>query len=334
VRGYAQRAAGEHLQERIRATAYPCVERGGVVWTYMGPRATPPPLPDFEANMLPDGEWTVTAAMRECNYFQALEGDIDTSHAQYLHWGSVRSQDTRPGTFISYRVQDRSPRYRVTETDFGTLYGAYMPAEADSYYWRIAGFLFPFYTMTPTGVLGHQVMARAWVPIDDDHTMFIMMAKRDERESRPRDQVNGGGTRPVETTGSGWLDRFRMRANARNDYFIDRDRQRRKVNFTGIEGVPVQDQAVTESMGPIYDRSQEHLGSSDTMIIQTRLRALEAVKAFRDEGVVPPGVDDPQVFRVRTGGVVLPRTADWLTETRHLRQAFVDHPELDPAVIG
>src|SRR5438093_3826395 len=65
------------FKSRVRATAYPCRERGGVVWAYMGPRSEPPPLPDLEPNMLPDGQWNVNATMRECNYFQAMEGDID-----------------------------------------------------------------------------------------------------------------------------------------------------------------------------------------------------------------------------------------------------------------
>jgi phenylpropionate dioxygenase-like ring-hydroxylating dioxygenase large terminal subunit len=321
------------FKERIRAIAYPCVERAGIVWTYLGPRIPPPPFPDFEAAMLPDGQWTVSAAMRSCNYFQALEGDIDTVHAQYLHWGSVRSEDTKAGTFISYRVQNRSPRYRVVDTDFGTMYGAYLPAEADSYYWRIACFLFPCFTITPTGPLGHQVMLRAWVPMDDEHTLFLMVAKREARGPRERDAV-GGGSRPIMANTTDWYGRFRMRPDARNDYFIDRDKQRRKVNYTGIDGVPVQDQAVTESMGPISDRSAEHLASSDAMIIQTRQRAIAAAKALRDRGELPPGVDRPEVFRVRGGGVVLPRDADWLAATAHLRAAFVHHPEIDPAIVG
>jgi phthalate 4,5-dioxygenase len=321
------------FKDRIRARAYPCQERGGIVWAYLGPRTPPPPLPDFEGNMLPEGEWTLTASMRECNYFQALEGDIDTSHAQYLHWGSVRAEETRAGTFISYRVQNRNPRYRVVDTEFGTMYGAYLPAGEDHYYWRIACYLFPFYTITPTGPLGQQVMIRAWVPIDDAHTLFIMSAQRDERGPRQRDQVAGGG-RPILANTPDWYGRFRMRPNASNDYFIDRDKQRCKENFTGIDGVPVQDQAVTESMGPIYNREQEHLASSDAMIIQTRQRLIAAAMALRNRGEVPPGVDAPEVYRVRGGGVVLPRDADWLAATVELRAAFVAHPEIDPAIVG
>ena len=79
-------------------------------------------------------------------------------------------------------------------------------------------------------------------------------------------------------------------------------------------------------MGPIYDRSQEHLGTSDAMVIRTRRRVIAASRALRDAGTVPPGVDDPTVYRYRSGGVVLPRDADWLEATKGLRRAFAEPP--------
>src|SRR5207248_6766233 len=66
--------AESNFKTKIKAAAYPCVERGGAVWTYMGPREVPPPLPQFEANMLPSAR--ASRSMRECNYMQSLEGDI------------------------------------------------------------------------------------------------------------------------------------------------------------------------------------------------------------------------------------------------------------------
>ena len=76
------------------------------------------------------------------------------------------------------------------------------------------------------------------------------------------------------------------------------------------------------------------LGSSDAMVIRTRKRLIDAAKALRDSGKVPPGVDDPGVYAVRSGGVVLPRDADWIDATRALRKAWVEHPELSRAVLG
>jgi hypothetical protein len=122
-----------------------------IIWTYMGPRQTPPPLPDIEPNMLPQGEYQVQKVLRECNWFQGLEGDIDTSHLGFLHLGAIKPEQTKPGTFDYYNVADRAPKYEVVDTEFGTSYGAYRPAEADTYYWRIAHFLFPVLHDDPDG---------------------------------------------------------------------------------------------------------------------------------------------------------------------------------------
>jgi hypothetical protein len=90
----------------------------------------------------------------------------------------------------------------------------------------------------------------------------------------------------------------------------------------------LQDQAITESMGAIIDRTNEHLGTSDAMIIRTRRRLLRAAQALRQDGIIPPAVDAPELYRQRSGGVILPRPADWLEATQALRQAFVEHPAL------
>jgi phthalate 4,5-dioxygenase len=325
--------AESNFKNKVRARAYPCQERGGLVWTYMGPRDEPPPLPQLEQNMLPEGQASVRAILRECNYMQALEGDIDTSHLSYLHLGSVAPEDTTPGTFSYWNVADRAPRYAVTDTDFGTMYGAYRPAEEDSYYWRIAYFLFPFYTMTPVGVLGLGGNVRAWVPMDDDHTMFYMMNGQAFRNPNNVTLAASAQMAVLPNT-TDWYGRFRLRANAMNDYEIDREKQLRNESYTGINGIHLQDQAITESMGTIYRRNQEHLGTSDSMVIRTRRRMIGAAKALRELNMVPPGVDNPEVYGVRSGGVVLPRTADWITATEDLRRAFVEHPELDASVLG
>jgi phthalate 4,5-dioxygenase oxygenase subunit len=324
------------FKSKVRARAYPCVERNGIVWTYMGSRPTPPPLPDIEPNLLPTDQVVVQKVLRECNWFQALEGDVDTSHLGFLHLGAVKPEDTKPGSFEYYLVADRAPRYDVVDTEFGTSYGCYRPAETDTYYWRIAHFLFPFYTMIPTGILGMQILVRAWVPVDDGHVMFWSIGVPRTREGRGATggaiAMQGGGRAAAAAGGlagghgflpdtTDWLGAFRLAQHKDNDYRIDREAQR-TTSFTGIAGIHQQDQAITESMGTIIDRTQEHLGSSDAMVIRTRRRAINAAKALRDRGEVPPGVDDPKVYRYRSGGVILPREADWLEATKELRQAL------------
>jgi len=319
------------FKHKVRAIAYPTRERGGMVWAYLGPRSTPPPLPSFEGNMLPDGEWQVTAIQRECNWFQGLEGDIDTSHFSFLHAGSMDVTTQQPGTFSYYMLADRAPRYSVVDTDFGTMYGAYRDTDDGRRYWRVANFLFPFWTMPPQGMLGHKITARGWVPMDDTHTMFYMAGPKIRRSG------GGGPMNRLQPNTTDWLGRFRMTANARNDYLIDREKQRHNADmddFTGISGIHLQDQAITESEGPIYDRSTEHLASSDMMIIRVRRRLLMAAHALAEQGLVPPGIDDPDVFAARAGGVFLPDDAEWLAATEDLRRGFVKHPEFDATITG
>lgn len=313
----------------IKATAYPCVERGGIVWTYMGSREVPPPLPDIEGNQLPDDKRSVWAVMRNCNWLQALEGDIDTSHQGFLHHGTMKPEETKIGSFQYYISRDRAPRYLSSETDYGEIYGAYRPAEPGSKYWRLAEFLFPFYTNPPQGVLGHHIFNRAWIPMDDTHTMVFTMEQKGRGESFE-----------MQPNGTGWFERFRLLADESNDYLMDRQIQRKgsyaengTTSWTGITGILVQDQAVTESMGAISDRSIEHLGSADMMAVTVRKQLLRAVKELDDEGVVPPGVDDPAAYRVRAGGVILPEEADWLESTEKLREAYVEHPEIDSTAV-
>ncbi len=321
--------AESNFKNKVRAKAYPALERNGIVWCYMGTREVLPPLPDFEANLVGEGVVRLNLTMRDCNYMQALEGDIDTSHLGYLHLGASKWEEQDPGSFEYYALKDRAPRYDVIETEFGTSYGAYRPAEEDTYYWRTAHFLFPFYTMIPSGKLGEQILVRAWVPLDDEHTMYwgimIHFEADSPRAMRPA-QAAAARSRSGDAllaNSTDWLGRFRLRQNAANDYEIDREKQKNLVNYTGLDNVPLEDQAITESMGTIYRRNQEHLGTSDVMIIRTRRRLINAAKALREGGTIPPGVDEPEVYKVRSGGIILPRSADWREATKHLREPQV-----------
>jgi hypothetical protein len=326
--------AESNFKSKVKATTYPAAERSGMIWTYMGPREVPPPLPHYEANMQDEGDYSIQIAMRDCNYMQALEGDIDTVHAAFLHGGARRVEDSTPGSSGYYISRQRDARYSVIEAEFGTSYGAYRDAEEDSYYWRIAHFLFPYMTMTPTGILGLQILVRIWVPLDDSHTMFW-------RVSKPETRGGGNGRqRPLTAEGnridggleyipdnSDWLGRWRLAADVNNDYQIDRQSQADWKSYTGIDngGAYLQDQAVTESMGHIYERDHEHLGTSDSMIIRTRRRLIQAAKAFNETGIAPPGVDNPEIFGQRSGVTTLPRSVDWWEGTAHLRAGFVQH---------
>jgi hypothetical protein len=152
--------------------------------------------------------------------------------------------------------------------------------------------------------------------MDDTHTMFVHFAwKKNASTMRIRnDGTMMPGTRaPMRylPNASDWYGRWRPALNASNDYGIDRDVQRLD-SYTGIEGIHIQDQAVTESMGAITDHAGEHLTVSDLMISRTRQRLLRAAKSLVDAGTPPPGVDDPESYLgARSGDFVASATLDW-----------------------
>jgi phthalate 4,5-dioxygenase len=324
------------FMDRIKARAYPCVERNGAVWTYMGSQNPPPPLPEIEANMIA-GSRTL-AIEHDHNWLQVLEGTIDTSHASILHGGSHRWQDEPEGSFAYYLLRKRALKFETLDTPIGVCAGAHCEATPDQDYWRVANFMLPFYGMSPVGgVLGGAPSdATATVPMDDEHTMYIkFIAGPVSEEHRQRQAERGRGPEAgynLLPNSTDWYGRFRGAANASNDFNLDRELQRRNQGGNGYSGIPIvrnQDRAITSSMGPIYDRAEEHLGSTDAQIVRTRLRLLREARAFAETGTAPPGVEQPELYHVRSGEMLLEKGIDWIEATRELRKAFVEHPDLD-----
>ena len=264
-----------------------------------------PPLPDIAATHIPEDEVTVSFVLRECNWLQGLEGDIDTSHLNFLHLGSMGGGDFAPNDPTRFGAIHRDPEYKVAETELGTMYGAYRPAENGQSYWRIAHFMFPCWTLAPYIAFEHYRIARAWVPLDDTHMMFVVIGPKEG----PGAQHEVG---PLLPNTSDWLGRFRCLQSSDNDYLIDRAAQRTR-SYTGIEGIHQQDQAATESMGPITDHAFENLAASDRMVVATRRRLLGAAKALAERGTLPPGADQAAAAygRMRGGFFLAPETRGW-----------------------
>ncbi len=105
--------------------------------------------------------------------------------------------------------------------------------------------------------------------------------------------------------------------NPRNDHLLDRARQRNE-NYSGIIGITQQDQAITESMGPIANRVKEHLAPSDRMIQVSRRCLIEAAIKLRDEGIAPPGAERPALYALVAGGFFLTAAG------RHLAEAYAE----------
>ncbi len=313
-----------NFKNKLRQVAYPCREAAGMIWAYMGPRETPPPLPEFEWMSMPAEQRQISPFLRECNWMQALEGDIDTTHSGFLH-----SQLERGASAVNTWRREHPPRMEVVQTPAGVMYGGrYGEIEPDdpdgnaTTYWRISQFMFPFHTLFPARPDG-LVPGHIWVPLDNGNTMVYAMGWN---PVRPMESAGDWRARTRQLVGeylpqtSEGLGRWRAKANRSNDYMQDRALQRSS-SFSGIPTVPLQDQAMTEPMGPVLDRTQEHLGAADAMIIQTRQRLIKAAKAFRDTGEPPPGVDNPDWFRLRSASATLPVSASWTEELKDWMEA-------------
>ncbi len=312
------------LREGIRALSYRCVERNGIVWAYLAPeRGEPPALPRLGwAEASPEARSLLTY-QRACNWVQALEGDVDTAHLGWLHSrfeGGERRVAFHEGDRLrDVATRDARPVLDVVDTPAGVCIGARRDYDEDSDYWRITHYLMPIFTSVPA--IGEELRGKAWVPLDDEHTLVWDLTWQ-ARVSTPVSGGNASGS-VTRIPASGFLpedgdplSRRRFAARRENDYGIDRDRQRSR-NFSGVEeSAPLQDAVVQESMGPIVDRSLEHLGASDVGIIRVRQRLLEAARRLSAEGRQPPGAGDPEAYRLRGCQLLLPRSADWRSHSR------------------
>jgi nitrite reductase/ring-hydroxylating ferredoxin subunit len=310
--------AHQDFKDKVSAKAYQVIERAGIIWVYMGAAAKAPPFPEIEAALLPESELTVVFGQRSCNFMQALEGDIDTSHFGFLHGGHVDANELPEDNLLRYTVQNRTPEYYVADSDWGTTYAAHRQAGDGRTYWRFANFLMPFWTQTPQGEFPHQVDIRAWVPMDDTHTMFVHLSWNGRKRAIGTVKKDGsllpgfGFGHRYQPNTTDWHGRWRLEDGEANDWGIDREAQLANTIYTGIDNIHMQDQAVTESMGPITDHAFEHLAPSDQMVARTRRRLLQAARALRDKGTPPPGIEHPEVFYGSRGGFFFtqPRT-DW-----------------------
>jgi phthalate 4,5-dioxygenase len=297
----------------VKLTSYPLVKVGDLLWTYMGDPQTQPPLPEFEFALVPPDQTYTSKRWQECNWLQAFEGGIDSSHVSFLHSGGLKTDPLFKGAKgNNYNMGDLKPYFEVADSEGGLFVGARRNAEEDTYYWRITPWVMPCFTMVPPRG-DHPVHGHFWVPIDDENCWTYSFDYHPVRALTAQEvqaMRDGHGVHSENIPGT-----FRPVANKDNDYLIDREAQKRGDTYSGVKGIAMQDASLQESMGPIVDRTKEMLVSADTGIIKARQKLKRAAEALRDKGITPPGVD-PAHHRVRSAAVVLPRDASFVEACR------------------
>ena len=307
--GMMNEPAESRLREEVRITAYPTLELGGVIWAYMGPADRKPPEPAFEWTQVAADQRGVSKNWQECNWLQALEGGVDTAHVPILHRNFTTN--TKKGGYApnSTFAKAGPPTVEVDVTDYGYRYAGIRSFGDDEIFVRTYHYVMPFHQFRPgENTTTPYTTGHMWVPMDDQNCMVYNWAY----------SVNGDPFTEwdfVETRlgrGPGQLQSdYRSIRNKDNQYLIDRQMQKTE-NFTGIEGVNNQDQAVQEAMGITVDRTRECLTPSDLTIVQLRRLLLEANRTVADGGD-PPGIRS-SYYKLRAFDRIMPKEAAWRDE--------------------
>lgn len=325
----------ERFCANIKARAYPCREVNHMVWVYLGSRKEPPPFPLFEINTLPpDHVAAPRIMMEEANWLQNMEGDLDSAHLDWVH-RRLNEDSPKPEKGIRgfWNPTGRPPLLDVVATEYGAYYSAKRILKDGSEWHRVNQFIFPFHTMITTG--DGTINLRSFVPLDDEHAMLI--SHTGHPTQRLSNEVRRSHGELFEEVG-GFIERtndprtyFMTKANKRNDYGRDMKLQS-ELLFLGIPFVGnLQDRAMTELMTndageAIYDRTKEHLSASDAMIVTVRRQLINAAIKRRDEGKLPPNVDNVELDKVRSASLRYPAGSDWKTMSETARQAIAGTP--------
>ncbi len=300
-------AEGGRHKGDVRHRAYPCQEQSGVVFAYLGP-GEPPLLPGYEFLTVPEDQVFAIKLFQDCNYLQGNEGNFDPIHVSFLHYTDRKVQrEGSPSDGLCSR--GLAPELETTEVelvDFGVRTCKVKKVGPDKHDLRYQNFVLPNLATFPGGQQGWGGYSCNWhVPIDDTHhwkyTFTFNREKPLEKEMMRRSRA--------DTTAN-----YKPTRNRANRYRQDRKTMVAEC-YSGIGyNFQIHDLCVTEGMGPIQDRTQEHLVSSDRGIVAQRKVLLKAIKDVQ-EGRDPAHVTrDPKLNRfphMVVYSAVVPTTTSW-----------------------
>jgi phthalate 4,5-dioxygenase oxygenase subunit len=305
---------GSRLKETVRHKAYPVAEGGGFVWVWMGPPEEMRPWEPPAWAPTPETRISIVKMHTACNWAQVLEGSIDSAHSSSLHSTNMPSMavDGAKATAAAWPrpSTDKAPRLQAQLTDYGFRYAAIRkpilnPATHD--YIRLTVFVAPFTVLIPPN--DQYKLSQMLIPIDDGNAMFYWVAWHETKGIDQESWRKFCAAQPGIDLDENW-----RKVRTLDNRFLQ-DRQAMKLgDWTGIKGIPAQDMAMWESMGPITDRTHDYLGASDLAVAQFRRQMVKAARAMQAGGPAI-GTTEPRVPQVKLSSFegVVPKTTNWRT---------------------
>lgn len=292
--------------DRVRQRSYPILERSGVLFAWFGDEgSTPPPFPRFDCFEAPASHSFAFKGLWNANWLQAFEVGIDPAHPSFLHrflndaaleaigdnaagkqFRSASAGDAGGERWPMTRImrEFHQPEISYEPRPWGLQLTALRPMTDALTHVRVTQAIFPHTFVIPLSET--LTITQLHVPVDDTHTywysFFTSFAGPVDREAM-RNQRLQFIALPDYVPKSGRHNRWGFNAE-----------EQRTQTFLGMgeEDINVHDQWAVESMGAIQDRTREHLGTSDKVIIGNRRMLLKAIETVQAGGT-PPGAADP-----------------------------------------
>jgi len=244
----------------VKQKAYPVQKFLSMYWAYMGPEPAPA-IPKYDAWVSKEAKRRITVEHRlDCNWFQAMENSVDPAHLQILHQTLIGRGRTPPNPARGFT--DDVAKFEFYEVPYGIMKKrTYKNGLVDEH-----PLVFP-------NILRQYDGTEIRVPIDDTHTWIYGV------HAEPCDDGIGDGDEepPVE-----YAEPYKDPPDALHPFTRFR-----------MDKVPMQDHMSWETQGPVADREQERLATSDRGIVMLREMMRREIEKVR-KGLDPLGlIRDP-----------------------------------------
>ena len=298
-------------RERMKAPAYPVMEQSGLIWAYVGPKEHQPPFRSFASDLAAEENRVVLRVNVKANYLQMWEGGLDSSHVSVLHtnqarpsWARAAGVEVEVPSFTE--MNDTAPKFEIEDTWFGYHYAATRVVGDDrggeaTRNIRIVPAIMPHGRIIPGPMNDFYV----WETPDDDYTTSTFISAWSDQPF----------TREYLLQILGLHDP-RFYDEKTGDFLVSwdngflQDREGMRTNWTGFQGIEVEDAVTALSYGPLFDRSKENLVTADMAVVRLRRRMLENIRRM-EAGETPMGVDVADMTMVAAPAVDVPAQTPW-----------------------